>query len=329
MSGAVWPDLLVLVIVVLAAYGATRRGFVAVLMSLGGFVVSLLIAFAFYPVLAGFLTGRLGWSPVWSVPAAFVILWVGVEAVFGLVEGMLVRRTGYTLRYSPTNRLLAVIPGALQGLIFSAVLLTALALLPLQSGIRSAIFQAPVSSKLVNATLAVERPFENIFGAAAREAMGFITVKPPAPTGASEAPEQGVKLNFTVDNATVDTQGEEGMLAMVNQERVSRGIAPLEMDAPLRLLARARADDMFRRGYFSHNTPEGQTPFDQMRSSNIPFLTAGENIALAPTLELAHQGFMNSSGHRANILNPDYRKIGIGVLDGGVYGEMFVQEFTD
>ena len=119
------------------------------------------------------------------------------------------------------------------------------------------------------------------------------------------------------------------MLDLVNRERTQRGLQPLETDGELRLLARAHAADMFKRGYFAHNTPEGLNPFDRMREANIPFTVAGENLALAPTLDMAHDGLMNSPGHRANILNDQFTKIGIGVLDGGIYGKMFVQDFTN
>ena len=66
-----------------------------------------------------------------------------------------------------------------------------------------------------------------------------------------------------------------------------------------------------------------------MERYNIKFSAAGENLALAPNVSLAHQGLMNSPGHRANIMSGDFGKVGIGVVDGGIYGEMFVQEFTD
>ncbi len=69
-------------------------------------------------------------------------------------------------------------------------------------------------------------------------------------------------------------------------------------------MARAHADDMFRRGYFSHDTPEGVDPFQRMKQAGIVFGLAGENLALAPTLDIAHNGLMNSPGHRANILKP-------------------------
>jgi uncharacterized protein YkwD len=86
---------------------------------------------------------------------------------------------------------------------------------------------------------------------------------------------------------------------------------------------------MFTRGYFSHYTPGGVSPFDRMADAGVTYVYAGENLALAPSTDLAMQGLMNSPGHRANILNPNFNKIGIGVIDGGIYGKMYSQEFTN
>jgi len=71
------------------------------------------------------------------------------------------------------------------------------------------------------------------------------------------------------------------------------------------------------------------SPFDRMRQGGARFRAAGENIALAPTVEVAHNGLMNSPGHRENILNPAFGRVGIGVEDGGLHGKMFTQNFTD
>lgn len=305
---------------------AMRRGFLAGLFALLGLVAAFAISFTFYSGLAEGLSERFGWSPVWSRPAAFVLLWLVTEMLVSLPGRWLSSRVRYSQAAMQTNRVLGLIPGALQGLLFAAMMLTVLAVLPMQGQARREIVQSPLGGKLVNATLALERPLEGVFGAAARETLGFITVPPSEP-----GTEHGelVKLNFTVDDAATDEQDEEGMLALVNQERTSRGLVALEMDPELRLLARAHAADMFKRGYFAHDTPEGKDPFDRMREANIVFGLAGEKLALAPTLDMAHNGLMNSPGHRANILNGGFRKVGIGVLDGGIYGKMFVQEFTD
>jgi uncharacterized protein YkwD/uncharacterized membrane protein required for colicin V production len=327
MNSLGWPDALALIIVLWSAYMATRRGFVAMLLSLLGFAVSLIAAFAFFGPASEFISTQFGWPLLWSKPVAFVAIWLVVELVLGMVERGIVRRYGYSLQESPSNRILAVFPGAVQGLIIASVLLTMLALLPLQADTRQAVLKSPIGGRLVSATLALERPFEGIFGPAAREALGFLTVKPPTQEG--ETGEEGIKLQFTVADAQPDVVDEQGMLELVNRERTSRGLGALEMDEGLRQLARSHADDMFRRGYFAHDTPEGKDPFARMRDAGVFFGLAGENLALAPTLEIAHDGLMNSPGHRANILNGGFRKVGIGVLDGGVYGKMFVQEFTD
>jgi uncharacterized protein YkwD/uncharacterized membrane protein required for colicin V production len=298
------------------------------LLSLGSFVAAFVLSLFFYQGLATLLSDRLGWSPVWTKPAAFITLWVLIELVFSTIGRLVSRGLGHETHNSAPNKVLAVVPGALQGLLFAALLLTMLALMPMQGEARRTIVKSPIGGRLVTATLALERPLEGIFGPAARETLGFITVRPPA-QGGTATPSEGIQLNFTVDDAPPEPQTEEAMLALVNEERTSRGLVPLEMDAELRLVARAHAADMFARGYFAHDTPDGVDPFERMRAANIVFGLAGENLALAPTVEIAHDGLMNSPGHRANILNEGFRRVGIGVLDGGVFGKMFVQEFTD
>jgi len=75
--------------------------------------------------------------------------------------------------------------------------------------------------------------------------------------------------------------------------------------------------------------PDGKYPFDRMNMANLHFSAAGENLALAQTVQIAHTNLMNSPGHRANILNPEFGHIGIGILDGGYHGLMISQEFTN
>jgi uncharacterized protein YkwD len=86
---------------------------------------------------------------------------------------------------------------------------------------------------------------------------------------------------------------------------------------------------MWNQEYFAHVDPSGKDPFDRMEAAGIFALIAGENIALAPSLTAADTGLMNSPLHKKNILDPQYHKIGIGVIDGGIYGKMFTQDFTN
>jgi len=121
---------------------------------------------------------------------------------------------------------------------------------------------------------------------------------------------------------------EQKMVDLVNQERARAGLAPLQVDMALVKLARMKAQDMIDKGYFSHTSPTYGSPFDMMKAAGVQYRYAGENLAGAPTVESAHANLMNSSGHRANILNSSYTRVGIGVVSGGPYGKMFVQMFT-
>ncbi|WP_093687106.1 CAP domain-containing protein [Sporolituus thermophilus] len=120
---------------------------------------------------------------------------------------------------------------------------------------------------------------------------------------------------------------EQQAVALLNADRAKYGLPALKVNPQLTDLARRYAQDMINRGYFSHYNPEGQSPFDRMRAAGISYRTAGENIAINRNVASAEQAFMNSPGHRANILNPNYTEVGIGVrhaADGSVY---VVQEF--
>jgi uncharacterized YkwD family protein len=114
------------------------------------------------------------------------------------------------------------------------------------------------------------------------------------------------------------------VVALVNQERAKAGLKPLQADAALSAMARDKAVDMHNNHYFSHTSPTYGSPFNMMRKYGIPFRTAGENIAMGQRSpqEVMNQ-WMNSKGHRANILNPNFTKIGVAHYNG-----YWVQEFT-
>lgn len=145
----------------------------------------------------------------------------------------------------------------------------------------------------------------------------------PAPAPDPE-PQPGPGSDSGVNGLTPD---EREMFQLVNQERVKAGVSPLAINYDLVKLARLKAQDMIKNGYFSHTSPTYGSPFDMMHRFGINFSYAGENLAGAPTVQTAHVNLMNSSGHRSNILNSNFTEVGIGVVDGGPYGKMFVQMF--
>jgi uncharacterized YkwD family protein len=116
-------------------------------------------------------------------------------------------------------------------------------------------------------------------------------------------------------------------LEQVNVERAKAGLRPLQIDMRLVSTARVKSRDMINNNYFGHISPKLGSPIDQMRAAGISFRYAGENIAGTRTAAQAMQMWMQSSGHRANILKAEYTHIGIGVVSGGPYGKMLTQHF--
>ena len=109
------------------------------------------------------------------------------------------------------------------------------------------------------------------------------------------------------------------MLAYINAERAKDNLSPFVLDEKLCQGAYLKSKDMAVNNYFSHNSPTYGSPFDMMKDLGIAYRLAGENIAKNTSVKGAHQAFMNSSGHRANILNSGFKKLGLGFYQSGSY----------
>ncbi len=223
--------------------------------------------------------------------------------------------------YKNADHWLGLIPGVISAFIVMSFILSVIVSLPSSPLIKNLVTDSKVSSRLIANTSFFEKRLNDIFGGALSETLNFLTVQPQS--------KSSVKLNYKVTNGKADNKAEQEMFRLVNIEREKAGVKPLVFDDSLRDVARLHSRDMFEKGYFSHYTPEGLSPFDRMDNQDIAYSFAGENLALAPSTDLAMQGLMNSPGHRKNILSPNFGKIGIGVIDGGIYGKMYSQEFTD
>lgn len=122
------------------------------------------------------------------------------------------------------------------------------------------------------------------------------------------------------------TAFESEVIRLVNEARAANGLQPLTANWELSRVARYKSQDMADRGYFSHTSPTYGSPFQMIRAFGLSFRTAGENIAYGQrTPQQVFQGWMNSSGHRANILSASYTQIGVGyVADGHYWTQMFI-----
>lgn len=130
------------------------------------------------------------------------------------------------------------------------------------------------------------------------------------------------------DSRQAESTQAEAILKLVNQERQKAGVQPLTLSDKLTNVANIKAKDMADKNYFSHDSPTYGSPFDMMKKFGISYSYAGENIAAGQkTAEEVMNSWMNSSGHKANILNKNFTQLGVGFYRGGQYGTEWVQMF--
>ena len=135
----------------------------------------------------------------------------------------------------------------------------------------------------------------------------------------------GQTINIPSTDTSVENYEKE-VIRLVNEIRTQYGLKTLSEDWELSRVARYKSQDMHDRNYFSHTSPTYGSPFQMMKSFGISYRSAGENIAKGQrTPQAVVDAWMNSSGHRANILNSSYTKIGVGyVSDGNYWTQMFI-----
>jgi uncharacterized protein YkwD len=129
--------------------------------------------------------------------------------------------------------------------------------------------------------------------------------------------------------APVDEHLEDVVLNLINEERVAVGLVPLMPHATIQRAARAYGRELFARGYLSHVSESGLGPRDRVLALGVRVRLVGENLAYASDVGTAHAALLGSEDHRRNILFPDYRLIGVAVVDGGPDGVILVEDFSD
>jgi len=312
----------VLAIVVLAgALMGVRKGLVVAGLQLFTLASSLVLAFLGYRHVADLIESRTSRLGAFVLPLSFGAAYVLCHVVLGALASAVVRAAPAGVNRAGANKALGVLPGFANGLINATVLSLLVLAVPLFGGLSSLARESAIASRLSAPAEWLEAQLAPIFDPAVQRTLPALTVQPES--------RASVPLPFKVADPQVRADLEARMLEMVNAERSQQGLKPLEADPELAEVARAHSRDMFVRGYFSHITPEGESPFDRMRQAHLRFLAAGENIAFARTLAAAHRDLMNSPGHRANMLRPQFGRLGVGVLDGGMRGLMITQDYRN
>ena len=314
-------DLLLILVILLSVWSGFQKGFVLGMLSLITWIGSLLIGFFFYTYVARFIENHILSLGVWTFPLAFILTIIIARILLSILANQLLQLTHPETHQHAANRFLGIIPGTINGLINAVIVAALLLALPLGGSLSEKTRESPLANYFVEPAEWLEAQLSPVFDDAVRRSLNKLTVEP--------ASKESVKLNYTVKNPRVREDLEAKMLELVNEERRKHGLKPVQADPEMAAVARKHSRDMFARGYFSHITPDGLDPFDRMRKDGVRFRTAGENLALAQTLTLAHNGLMNSPGHRANILQPAFGRLGIGIMDGGIYGLMVTQIFRN
>ncbi|PPA69052.1 SafA/ExsA family spore coat assembly protein [Jeotgalibacillus proteolyticus] len=133
---------------------------------------------------------------------------------------------------------------------------------------------------------------------------------------------------LTIPSVSSFVSVEEEVVSLVNQERAKNGLKPLKGDWELSRVARFKSEDMRDKNYFSHTSPSYGSPHQMIRDFGLTYRASGENIAAGQTsAQAVFTAWMNSSGHRQNILSPSYTHIGVGYAKGGSYGHYWTQMF--
>lgn len=322
-----WIDVIILGVIIYYFFEGVRRGFVEQTLELIGFFITLALAYWIYQPIGQFLINRAGMNMNLADPMAFLLSWVILQAGYSLALRLTYPFIPLKLRSSEVNRFAGLVPAFLRAIIIISVVMTIAVILPIPAQLKSEIDNSAIGSRVVAKSGIIEGYMNKLFGRDIKQTLTFLTV--PAQTEQIIEPNQTVDLKFTTTDVTIDHAAEQQMFNLVNQERAKVGLQTLVWDEQLAVVARKHSVDMFARGYFSHTDPDGKSPFDRMQAAGIMYTSAGENLAYAATVQLAHDGLMRSPGHRANILSVDFGHVGIGVIDGGIYGKMFTQNFTN
>jgi hypothetical protein len=325
-----WVDIVIVIAFFLYIYYRYDRGVFSHLFILTGLLVMLMIAFLAYPLLAGFMIDQRGVFRNIANAGAFVALFTGGQLGYlallsPYIKDLREKKLKGSLMLKKFDKPLGVIPAVLAMTIVTSVVLSVIVAIPASERFKIDITHSLIGGQLFVLSVNATGKVETKIGRPAGDRLVFVV---PVEKRVVKKEETLLmpKVTFHLDNVAGD---EQEMLYLVNLERQRRDLKPLVMDKKIRDVARWHSNEMWSLQYFAHDSPISGSPFKRMKSAGVDFGAAGENIALAPDVYMAHQGFMNSPSHKENILNPDFRRIGIGVVSAGVNGEMFTQDFAD
>ena len=303
------------------------RGFAREAMDLVGVVAGLLLAFRLGAPLGDELVARFGIAPEAGriVAAVVIFLLVGAAAAVG---AHYLSKTLTLPGLSLGNRVLGVGIALASGVFLLLLLVSLARVASLPDQVEGVIDD----SRVVGAVAAPESVTSRWFHALAGDRVVEAVTNLEREVGERRVVlEEGERASIPAaepSELTASFQESRDVYDLVNRARLEAGRDPLAWSPSLAKVARAHAGEMYRRGYFSHRSPVTGSPLDRVLDAGIVIGRVGENLALAATPIAAHQGLMESDGHRRNLLATSWTTVGVGVVDGPL-GLMVVEVFSD
>ncbi len=312
-------DVILILILGLAVYNAFRKGFIDSAIELTTWLGSFLAAFFLSDQIVRLLQ-FVNISGIWVRPVFFIILLVlSCRTIIVLCDRLSSNIPDETHLHW-TNKIAGIFPGLISGIVYASLISFFLVSYPLGN-----LSQRTKDSELAGLVNKPDQwPGKLIADMAAD--LGYISARNiTVHTKGREI----VALPFKTDRYQPRPDLEIRMLQLINNERKKAGLQSMVSDRKLAKVAFKHSSDMLQRGYFSHYTPEGKSPFDRLRAERVSYSIAGENLALAQTLQSAHEGLMESPVHKANILSVSFGRTGISILDAGAHGIIVTQNFRN
>ena len=314
----------IIALVGVAVWSGYRNGFLVTAYGLATWIVSFAAAVVFQGPAAS-LIAKFGLLPATARPIAFIVVLVLVEGLFSLAGYFALAPIVKTVHRSSTwalavDKALGIFPSVARSLFVIGIVLAAAVVSPVPIELKAAVESSRIARALIERVSAVQPQLASLSGQLNGPVPGFVTKLGENDTEKLELPD-GLQL-------TTDPAAERQMFDLVNEERANVGLQLLAWDDALLPIARAHSEEMFKLKYFSHQSPVNGSPFDRLKAAGVSYTRAGENLAYAQSVTIAHRGLMDSQGHKENILRPEFTRMAIGVINAGPYGRMFTQMFV-
>ena len=316
-------DVAIVLLLLAAIWAGYRSGFIATAYGLATWIVSFAAAVLFQSQAAR-LIENFGVSPVTAQPVGFIVVLVLVESLFSIAGHLALTPIVRLVHRSPAleraDRIGGIFPASARALFVIAIVLAAFVVSPVGSDLKASVESSRIARGLIDQISTFQPILAKLSGQLGETVPLFVTK-----LGKDQREDLDLPSNLQL---SADPVAERQMFDLLNDERAAVGLARLQWDDRLLPVARQHSEEMFKLKYFAHQSPVSGSPFDRLKAAGITYTRAGENLAYAQSVSVAHRGLMQSQGHRENILRPEFTHIAIGVVSAGPYGRMFTQMFV-